>query len=243
MKHRSLCAIHQPNFFPRLSTLAKLYAADLWVVLDDVQFASRDYQHRARLGHLDDPSHQQWLSLSVHRPEGRASRLDQVRVVDQRLCQRRTALLLQQYYGRSPHWPTFRKQLQPVLDLMTQTNRLVDIAEASTRLLLQLVGWQGQVLHSSELPARTGRSVRLADLTVAAGGTDYLCGGGGRRYLSTEPFDERGIAVRWFATSAAGDGQLDVWTSARQMSAVWALMTVGPDALRDQLDDVQSERR
>jgi hypothetical protein len=34
------CAIHQPNFLPRLSTLAKIYAADVWVVLDDVQFAA-----------------------------------------------------------------------------------------------------------------------------------------------------------------------------------------------------------
>ncbi|WP_262505732.1 WbqC family protein [Streptomyces sp. TRM68367] len=44
-----VCAIHQPNLFPRLSTLAKLYAADRWIVLDDVQFARRDYQHRARI--------------------------------------------------------------------------------------------------------------------------------------------------------------------------------------------------
>jgi len=43
------CAIHQPNFFPRLSTLAKLYAADVWVILDDVQFSRRDYQHRCYL--------------------------------------------------------------------------------------------------------------------------------------------------------------------------------------------------
>lgn len=28
-----LCAIHQPNFLPRLSTLAKLYAADIAVTM------------------------------------------------------------------------------------------------------------------------------------------------------------------------------------------------------------------
>ncbi|NED93467.1 WbqC family protein [Streptomyces sp. SID11233] len=39
------CAIHQPNLFPRLTTLAKLFAADYWIVLDDVQFTRRDYQH------------------------------------------------------------------------------------------------------------------------------------------------------------------------------------------------------
>ena len=49
-----LCAIHQPNLFPRPSTLAKLFAADIWIALDDVQFVRRDYQHRVRLGRRDD---------------------------------------------------------------------------------------------------------------------------------------------------------------------------------------------
>jgi WbqC-like protein family len=62
------CAIHQPNLFPRLSTLAKLYAADIWIVLDDVQFNHPDYQHRVRLAALDDLTRQQWPSLPVHRP-------------------------------------------------------------------------------------------------------------------------------------------------------------------------------
>ncbi|CAN3978238.1 WbqC family protein [Kitasatospora purpeofusca] len=47
-----MCAIHQPNLLPRLSVLAKILAADVWVVLDDVQHARRDYQHHARLGAL-----------------------------------------------------------------------------------------------------------------------------------------------------------------------------------------------
>ncbi|MFF4157003.1 WbqC family protein [Streptomyces sp. NPDC001678] len=55
-----MCAIHQPNFFPRLTTLAKLFAADCWIVLDDVQFARRDYQHRARLAALDNPADHRW---------------------------------------------------------------------------------------------------------------------------------------------------------------------------------------
>jgi len=62
------CAIHQPNLLPRLSTLAKLYAADVWVILDDVQFVRRDYQHRACLAALDDPQRRQWMSVETHLP-------------------------------------------------------------------------------------------------------------------------------------------------------------------------------
>ncbi|WP_348538516.1 WbqC family protein [Streptomyces sp. 4R-3d] len=56
-----LCTIQQPNLFPRLTTLAKLFAADYWIVLDDVQFTRRDYQHRTRLAALGDPLQRQWL--------------------------------------------------------------------------------------------------------------------------------------------------------------------------------------
>ncbi|MEU0486469.1 WbqC family protein, partial [Streptosporangium sp. NPDC006013] len=68
-----MCAIHQPNLFPRLVTLAKLFAADYWIVLDDVQFARRDYQHRARLASLDGSWQPQWLSISTHLPYGRST--------------------------------------------------------------------------------------------------------------------------------------------------------------------------
>ncbi|TDP98158.1 WbqC family protein [Labedaea rhizosphaerae] len=88
-----------------MSTLVKLLMADVWVVLDDVQFARRDHQHRARLAALDDANQQQWLTLSVHRPAGRASRINELRLVEPAKSARRTRHLIQQYYGRSPHWP------------------------------------------------------------------------------------------------------------------------------------------
>ncbi|MEN3585314.1 WbqC family protein [Streptomyces sp. ZYX-F-203] len=50
--------------FPRLTTLAKLFAADTWIALDDVQFTRRDYQHRSRLAALEAPEKTRWLSPS-----------------------------------------------------------------------------------------------------------------------------------------------------------------------------------
>lgn len=45
----AICPIRQLNLFPRLSTLAKLFSADTWISLDNVQFTRRDYQHPCRL--------------------------------------------------------------------------------------------------------------------------------------------------------------------------------------------------
>ncbi|WP_329331391.1 WbqC family protein [Streptomyces sp. NBC_00663] len=108
-----MCAIHQPNLFPRLSTLAKLYAADRWIVLDDVQFARRDYQHRARLAAPADPDRQQWLTLPAHLPHGRPTLINQARLADPSRSRRVVSLLIRQYYGRSRQWPATRSRHRP----------------------------------------------------------------------------------------------------------------------------------
>jgi hypothetical protein len=99
-----LCAIHQPNFLPRLSTLAKLYAAGIWIILDDVQFTRRDYQHRCYLAPVADvqlPG--RWLTIPVHLPGGRATLIRDVLLAEPALTAKRTSGILRHYHHRAPH--------------------------------------------------------------------------------------------------------------------------------------------
>lgn len=226
-----VCAIHQPNLFPRLSTLAKLYAADRWIVLDDVQFTRRDYQHRARLADRDEPARQQWLTLPTHLPQGRPTLISQARLVDPQRSRRTVQLLVRQYYGRSPHWQAVSDVLDQVLYTLDTSDRVADIARTTTTALLTVLGWAGEALASSEIPTRSGRSERLADLAEATGSTHYLCGTGGLRYLDTAPFDAHGIPVLPFHTPMNGP----LWLLARRVSSLWALSVTGPGELANEL--------
>src|ERR1017187_7804557 len=94
-----LCAIHQPNFLPRLSTLAKLYAADIWIILDDVQFTRRDYQHPCYLDPVADvqlPG--RWLTIPVHLPGGRATLIRDVRLAEPALTAKRPSGIPRHYH-------------------------------------------------------------------------------------------------------------------------------------------------
>lgn len=219
-----LCAIHQPNLFPRLSTLSKLYLADIWVVLDDVQFARRDYQHRARLAALHDPQRRQWLSVETHLPHGRATLIRDARLADPRRAARRIAQLPRQHYHASPHWPELDTALEPVVDAVAEAAGTAAVAEATTRVMLTLLGWRGTIVHSSDMAASPDRSVRLADLTAAAGADTYLCGTGGLRYLDRHPFTQRQITVRALRPPTATEG---MWAGAAKVSALWALAAYG----------------
>jgi len=224
------CAVHQPNLFPRSSTVAKLFQADVWVVLDDVQFNARDYQHRTRLAALSDPTEQRWLTVPVHRPRGRASHINELLLAEPDRSRRRVGQLVRQYYGRSRHWADTSACIEEVLVALELSDGLVNVAEVSTRALLAQLGWHGTVVRSSTLRARSGRSARLADLTRAVGADTYLCGPGGAKYLDESPFAELDLSVaypeppRWSRQPGT-----------RAISALWAFAMLGPAAVREEL--------
>jgi hypothetical protein len=221
------CAIHQPNLFPRLSTLAKLYAADIWVVLDDVQLNMRDYQHRTRLLSPDGLS-EQWLTLPVYKPFGRGTRVSEAMLLDKAASARRLGQLARQYYGHCRQWPILRRIIEAVATEIEISNYLVDVTELSTRLLLEHMGWRGVVVRSSAFTVRQERSARLADLVASVGACEYLCGTGGARYLVEAPFEEQGVAVRYVRLPEA-----QAMREHRQASGLWWLAAVNWTDLRN----------
>ncbi|SRR6266566_3669373 len=196
------CAIHQPNFFPRLSTLAKLYAADVWVILDDVQFSRRDYQHRCYLPPVGTALPARWLTVPVHLPAGRATLIKDALIVDPDLAARHVRGLLRQYFRKSPHQAEISGLLADAEDAVASSSRVAEASERTTIALLKAVGWRGRICRSRDTAARTGRSERLADLTISVGATAYLCGTGGSRYLNPAPFAAQGLEVQFFTPPA-----------------------------------------
>lgn len=207
------------------------------MVLDDVQYNGRDYQNRCRLAPLKTPHDWQWLSLPVHRPNGRHSLIADVRLLEPHRSKYRTLHLLKHHYRRSPYWPVLEAALPSVLERFAGSDRLVDVADASTLALLRLLGWQGQVRRRSEFTSSNDRSGRLADLTATVGADTYLCGTSGRRYLDIVPFAAKGLKVAWFEPPQVADTeQPTVWSQARQLSALWALMRFGVEAVGKEFD-------
>jgi hypothetical protein len=225
-----LCAIHQPNFLPRLSTLAKLYAADTWVILDDVQFTRRDYQHRCYLAPA--PASRlpgRWLTLPVHLPGGRATPIRDARLAEPARTARRTSGILRQYYRREPYRSEILNLIPGIAEAITGTGRLADVSEHTTIALLRLLNWPGAICRSSGILARAGRSERLADLTRAVGASAYLCGTGSSRYLDQTPFAALGLSVAMFTPPQHLAGLPPEDT--RRVSALADLAAAGPERL------------
>jgi hypothetical protein len=122
--------------------------------------------------------------------------------------------------------------VQEVAAAIAVSTRLADVTEVSTRLLLHQLGWRGSVVRSSELAARQERSARLADLALAVGADEYLCGTGGAKYLDEMPFREYGIQV-WYVNLP----DREPWQAGRKVSGVHWVAKMGAPSLHKFLNN------
>lgn len=190
-----IAAIHQPNLFPRLKVLQKLALADVWIVLDDVQFAQREYQNRTMLVPNHGTGAPHWLTLPVTLPYGRSTRINDV-TMDAGVCWRKLEHALTYSFVATPE---FRPQRDALMCGLRQASaNLIDLGVASAMSLLQLAGVAPRVVRSSELRLpECSRSSRLALLSDAVGADAYLSGSGGAHYMEPEVFEWLGIGLLW----------------------------------------------
>jgi hypothetical protein len=155
------------------------------------------------------------------------------RLIEPALAARRVPGLLRQYYKRSPYDAAILGLLPHVEDTLASAERMADVSEHTTVMLLRALRWPGAIYRSSELAARPGRSERLAYLASAVGAAGYLCGTGGSRYLDPAPFTARGLRIAMFTPPPHPDGV--ICHAGRRISALTDLAAAGPESLAAQL--------
>jgi len=186
-------SIHQPNLFPRVTTIAKLLLSDAYVPLTEVQFTQRDYQHRFRT--TDRLNHEQarWTTVPVHLVNGQKTLLSDVRIVDPQACGSGLYNTLHYHYGTTQGWNIVSDCVSRICKAVAADN-LVEANLISMNFMLELLNWPGSVMTDVVQP-QCERSVRLARITKTVGGSTYLCGSGGKSYLDEGALRDVGVDV------------------------------------------------
>jgi hypothetical protein len=215
-----LVTVHQPEHLPWLGLLAKVAAADLWIVLDDVAYRKNYFQNRNRVVLSGEPV---WVTVPVHAPHGTS--IAEVTVTDSPEWRRKYTGRLLQAYGKAP----FADALQPALEVIGAADAGSSLADLNMALFTWLADAfevRTPVVRSSSLGLPGAKSELLVHLCQEVGASTYLAGPSGRDYLDRSLFDAVHIDVRYFdfrhPTYAQ---QAPVFLAA--MSAVDALANVG----------------
>ena len=191
-----ILAAHQPSYLPWLGYLDKMAKADVFVVMDDLQYEAQNFQNRNRVKLNNGPA---WLTVPLER-HGQDERICDKRIQNggsaREHWQRKTWLTLKTHYGRAPFFARYADELLEVYS--RPWDRLVDVDAHVLDLARRWFGITRPVLHSSSLGLQGQKTDRIIDLCRKVGAKVYLSGrGGSTGYLDVEALRRAGIAVMW----------------------------------------------
>ena len=194
-----IVTIHQPHFLPWLGYLHRMAHADLFVLLDHVQFERGNrasYQNRTR--YLMD-GEARWLTVPV------VQRSHKERILDKEIDSRRDGArwrgaslfaTLRHAYREAPYRDRYAPQLKKIFDAPWE--RLIDLNLALLEVLRDALGIRTPLVRSSELDVSGAKSELIIDICRAVGADRFLGGlGGTRAYLDRAAFERAGIRVLW----------------------------------------------
>ena len=218
-----IVTVHQPQYLPWLGYFDKIDQADVFVVLDNVQFEKNGWQNRNKIKTAQGV---QWLTVPVHHRFGQ--RLDEVRLDARSHWARKHWMTLLTNYGKAPCFSMYRDFFEGAYRMEWDT--LVDVSLHFISYLIQALGIKTDVQRASDMVLTEEPNQRLIEICQHLGADTYLAGIGGKQYMEVDRFTEQGIEVRFQSyehpiyTQLFGDFEPN-------MSVIDLLFSCGPESL------------
>lgn len=185
--------IHQPDFLSYLGFFHRFLNADIWVILDTVQYVSgtsRSWQNRDK---IKTAQGEKWLTVSVQKaPIGTA--IKDI-FLSESNWRKDNLNLIHNNYSKAP----FYDEIMPYIkDLyMFECERLMDFNLKSSEMLMALFKIEIKTELASNLDPVGKNNSLLVDILQKVNADKYLSGIGAKAYFDPAPFVAAGIEVVW----------------------------------------------
>lgn len=190
-----LVAIHQPNFFPWLGYFEKIARADIFVVLDDVQFeksGSGTWSNRVKLLIAGKPA---WITMPIRRDFTGVRAVNEIQIDNGQPWREKLLKTLQASYAKAGHFAEVFPSVEGLV--RNGTDSLADYnIDAITAIRKMLALDDRPFVRSSTLGVGSRATDRLIDIVKSVGGTAYLAGGGAAGYQQDQQFAAAGIELK-----------------------------------------------
>lgn len=182
--------IHQLHYLPWLRYIHKLECADVFIVLDNIQYNKNGHQNRNRIKSPTGP-----CTLTVPVFDRRGQSLDEVEIDNKRPWARKHWRSITQFYGKAPYFARYADWLEEIYG--RPWSRLNDLNRELLTGIVERLGIDTPLVFASDLNVPGVATERLVNLVGAVGGTAYLSGAHAvETYLDATALKAAGIELQ-----------------------------------------------
>lgn len=166
---------------------------DIYVILDDVQFNSRDWQNRAK---IISSGSEILLSIPVKKA-AQIELIENIEIFDFPYFSKKVKRTVHHAYGRTPHWNWISTYLEQLFS--HEHTFLTEFSTLSATLVLETLEIKKQHLLSSHLNiVSENASERLSKICELANGDVYISDSGGSNYLNEQEFKNTRVVWQYW---------------------------------------------
>lgn len=186
-------AILQSNYIPWKGYFDLIASVDEFIIYDDMQYTRRDWRNRNL---IKTPTGVQWLTIPVQ-VKGQYHQLIKDTLVDGNDWATKHWKSLVTNYSKASAFKNVTSWLEPIY-LESKFTHLSEINYRMISAICSYLDINTQISTSSQYGVIDGKTERLVDLCLKAGGNIYISGPSAVNYIEEEKFTEKNIQLKWF---------------------------------------------
>jgi hypothetical protein len=141
-----MTTIRPPEYFPRLSYMASVQAAERFILADTFQYSRQLFQNRSK---LRTPQGWQWISIPLINGQHGAS-IQQVQIEWREPWARKHWRSFVYNYSTAPYFDYYAHHFEPLFE--QRWNNLGELTCASVEVLHRLLNMESNMIRASSLP-------------------------------------------------------------------------------------------
>lgn len=181
----------QPNFIPWRGYFDFIRQVDTFVILDDLQYTTRDWRNRNKVKLPQGGSG--WLTVPV--TAKRDTLICEAKINYETDWIRKHLAVLGQSYRDAPFHDPCLEMMRDVYE--THHDVISDLDIDLTKRICDWLGITTKLVKSSDLQASGAKDHRLLQVTEKVGGTHYLSGPAAKAYIQPELWSGAGIELEY----------------------------------------------
>lgn len=184
-----IITIHQPEYLPWIGFFDRVSKADIFVILDDVQYQKNGFINRNK---IKTSQGWQWLTVPVKERES-MKKINEVEINNQIDWRQNHWKSLLYNYNKAPCFKKYSDFFEE--NYKKKWDSLADLDIYLIENIMDMLGIKTETKISSLLNIKGEATDRLVNMCKMLGVDTYLSGPGGKEYMDLDKFKKQNINV------------------------------------------------
>lgn len=189
-----LVVIHQPDFIPYIGFFDRLVKADIYVVLDNVQYVRRNKEQWTNRDRIKTRNGIKWITANVKKADNQ-TKINEIYLSEEHDWRRKCKNILHNSYCHAPCFESVNPYVEKIFDFRCEL--LADFNIHAICIINEMLDIKTSMVLASDLSPKGNKDALNIDIMKKLGYTRYLSGIGARAYCNEENYEKNGIKILW----------------------------------------------